>query len=505
MRDGQDGIERLDLRVKVDTEKDERAELVKRTRAESVDRRIMSAEQVSAILANLGAAARRRTVQGCAGVPRSAAASKSPPRGRGRPTHRPERVNALDPNGAPAPFPDPSTLLPAGYSYHGEPLVQWDTPMPPPEGHAILAKMSAAFKEATVYKVGESYLGKDIWAMDLMPPIEASHWSQAKATTLKPTVVYSARQDANEVSSTSHTLKLAEMLLTDPAFKDALKKVNVVFHPFTNPDGAQLAYDLYKITPDYLLHPGYLGPLGVTLVTRWDSDPIYPESKVRAKLWKTWLPDIFLNPHGYPSHEWVQMFSEYAAWVRNRVTEARDWQQMRGWFIPGFNYLDDPKYPRNKEAAFKIREMITNNINAVPEIRALNQRSYDRYRRYGFQFDDENFKMDFTNEVLIYTDIKGDRADKGTRANIDDDFIVRQPDITIWYGVTEAPDETAYGDWMKLTATMGLQWDKAILQYLLDGNHVVERKGTSFFGGAAMSLDRPRPPKPEPAADPKSP
>ena len=31
------------------------------------------------------------------------------------------------------------------------------------------------------------------------------------------------------------------------------------------------------------------------------------------------------------------MFSEYAAWVRNRVTEARDWQQMRGWFIPGFN------------------------------------------------------------------------------------------------------------------------------------------------------------------------
>ncbi len=38
--------------------------------------------------------------------------------------------------------------------------------------------------------------------------------------------------------------------------------------------------------------------LGVTLVTRWDSDPIYPESKVRPKLWRTWLTDIFLNPHG---------------------------------------------------------------------------------------------------------------------------------------------------------------------------------------------------------------
>ena len=52
---------------------------------------------------------------------------------------------------------------------------------------------------------------------------------------------------------------------------------------------------------------------------------------------------------------------------------------------------------------------------------------------------------------------------------------------------------------MKLVATMGLQWDKALLQYLLDGHHVVERKGTSFFGGASMSLDRPRPPKPDPS------
>jgi hypothetical protein len=75
--------------------------------------------------------------------------------------------------------------------------VQWDTPIPPPEGHEILGKMAATFDEATIYKVGESYLGKDIWAMDLMAPISASHWSRMKATTFKPTVVYSARQHAN--------------------------------------------------------------------------------------------------------------------------------------------------------------------------------------------------------------------------------------------------------------------------------------------------------------------
>ena len=156
--------------------------------------------------------------------------------------------------------------------------------------------------------------------MDLMPPVDASHWSQAKQTTLKPTIVYSARQHANEVSSTSHVLRMAELLLTDPAYRDKLNKVNVVIHPITNADGAQLAYDLQKINPTYMLHAGYLGALGVDVTNaQWDADPIYPESGIRPKIWRTWLPDIFLNPHGYPSHEWVQMFSEYAAWVRTRV------------------------------------------------------------------------------------------------------------------------------------------------------------------------------------------
>jgi hypothetical protein len=47
-----------------------------------------------------------------------------------------------------------------------------------------------------------------------------------------------------------------------------------------------------------------------------------------------------------------------------------------------------------------------------------------------------------------------------------------------------------------MVATAGLQWDTAVLDYLVEGKHVVERKGEPFFGGATLSLDRPRPPKP---------
>jgi hypothetical protein len=491
VRDGRDGIEALTLRMKVDSERDERDALVVRAREERVDGQIMSAEQVGALLAHLS------TLRS-AGLYRDAL-SYHDLDALHLTTHwaydalpKTEQTFTLQAKGVPAPWPDIRRLLPVGYRYTDGPIVQWDTPIPPSEAYELLAKMSSSFPEAKAYKVGESYLGRDVWAMDLMPPIEASHWSAAKATTLKPTVVYSARQHANEVSSTSHTLKMAELLLTDPEYKKKLNRVNVVFHPITNPDGAQVAYDLYKITPDYMLHAGYLGSLGVDVTNQqWEQDPMYPESTIRADIWRQWLPDVFLNPHGYPSHEWVMLFSEYAGWVRNRVTEARDWWGMRGWFTPGFGFVDDPKFPRHKEAALKIRDMFSRNVNDAPNVRALNERAYGRYRRYGHAFDSTNFKLDFTNDVLIYSAIKGSKASPTSQ-----DFMSRNPNVTIWTGSTEAPDETAHGEWMQLVATAGLQWDKAILEYLVQGDHQIERKEDTFHGGMSLSMNRPRPPKP---------
>ncbi len=497
VRAGQEGVERLDLRVKVDFESDDRSELLNRADEYQIDTRIMTAAQATAMVGNLGVLRAQGlyldelAFQGLGTIRLAAGWDwKIEP--------DTQSVVILDANGIPRPYPTAEDLLPEGdYTYGGEELVQWDTPIPPPEGHAILARM-ATFPEATIYRVGQSYLGKDIWAMDLMPPIEASHWSHYKATTFKPTVIYSAREHANEVSSTSHVLKLAELLLTDEEFKKKLLNVNVIVHPFTNPDGAQLAYDLYRITPDFILHAGYLGALGMGATSGGNADnPSYPESKVRPKLWATWLPDIFMNPHGYPSHEVVQLFSEYAGLVRRgRVTE-RNWSVNRGWFIPGFRYLDDPRYPRHKEAAFKIRGYITRYINEASEVRALNDRAYDRYRRYGADFEPIIYRQDMTDGVNIQMPLTGARAGEGDRSRRG-----FNPKVTIWNGGTEAPDETAHGDWMKLVATAGLQWDKAILDYLFEGEHKVEHHGKSFWGGAVrLWHDRPRPPKPDESDD----
>ena len=53
VRDGREGLERLELRVKVDTAQDERDALIAREREEQVDAQIMSAEQVTALVGHL--------------------------------------------------------------------------------------------------------------------------------------------------------------------------------------------------------------------------------------------------------------------------------------------------------------------------------------------------------------------------------------------------------------------------------------------------------------------
>lgn len=478
----------LDFRVRVDSEADQRDSLLALARGDQIDARMISAEQVAATLANLAA-------MRAAGVHQEALAYE----GVGTMTVWAEWTHQQDPesrvvavlpaNGTPARRPAWTDLLPDGWSWDGSRIVQWDTPIPPDEGHEMLAKMSRAFDYASMYRVGRSYLGRTTWAMDLMPPVAATHWSHTKATTFKPTVVYSARQHANEVSSTSHVLRHAELLLTDSVGRAKLDKVNVVVHPFTNPDGAQLAYDLYRITPDFILHAGYLGSLGMDVTSGAGEEfPVYPESNVRNRIWERWLPDVFLNPHGYPSHQVVQLFSEYSGLVRRgRVTE-RNWGFNKGWFMPGFGYVDDPEFPRHKDAAFKIREYITAAINSNRDVFEMNQRNYARYRRYGAAFDPDVFRLPMTDSVLIEMPLKGSRAgEAGGRGY--------NPRITIWSGITEAPDETAYGEWMHLVAKAGLSWDQAILDYLYEGKHAVERSGSKFFGGVTLKATRPRPPK----------
>ncbi len=370
------------------------------------------------------------------------------------------------------------------FTYRGQPLVQWNTPIPPAQNDSVLARL-ATFPTVHVYHLTKSFLGQNIFAADFLPPTESKYISQAKLNALKPTLFLSGRQHANEVSSTSHILKLGELLATDTTYTRLLKKVNVVLHPITNPDGARLAYEMQTVNPDFMLHAGYLGALGVDATSgAGNPDALYPESQVRPKLMETWLPDIYVNMHGYPSHEWVQYFAGYSAWVRSRSGAQRSWWAPRGWFIPGYTWVDDARYPELKKAQFAVLDSIAAAITSLPEGNAMNRRLYARYQKYGRQ-DVENFREYFHNGVLVSLALRGSR-DASVQG-------VNSPRVTYVSITTEAPDETARGDWLGLVAGQGLAHSSALLRYLASGMNEVRRESTEYDDFVIRSVFRKKP------------
>src|SRR6185312_13616815 len=101
------------------------------------------------------------------------------------------------------------------------PIVQWDEPISPAESASILARF-AQYPGVSVYWMGRSYLGQNLWAADVTLPSPALLRSWPKESTTKAAIVYSGRQHANEVSSTSHILKLGEELVTGTSGRKVL-------------------------------------------------------------------------------------------------------------------------------------------------------------------------------------------------------------------------------------------------------------------------------------------
>jgi len=374
-------------------------------------------------------------------------------------------------------------------------FVQWDNPIAPAEEEHLLSRLST-YPGVDVYWMGRTYLGRNIWAADMTLPTPSTLTSMAKATTEKATIIYSGRQHANEVSSTSHILKLAEELVTDPARRASLNQVNVVIHPITNVDGAELSIDLAKVAPNNMLHAGYHASLTADVVTAQNDEfPVYPESATRRLLWQAWLPDAFLNPHGYPSHEWVQPFSEYSGWITTRMgaeTGRTNWVP-RGWFT-SLGYLGDDEHPESRIFTYAMREKIVAEMAKATGVLEMNAHENDRYGRYQI-FDEESYQQPIYKGVRINMALKGQAGGPGmTGASVGiGGLMVRHPDITYDDGYTEAPDETAYGDFLKLVAGAGLAYDHAHLDYMTEGKLNVKHTQRDTPDGVAWKVERKRP------------
>lgn len=341
-----------------------------------------------------------------------------------------------------------------------------------------ITKKLGSFKGVRSYIAGKSYEGRDVPALELFLPTD-KYASIARVITMKPTLFIIARQHANEVSSTNYVLRLAELISRDKNYSDWLKKVNVVIEPMENPDGAQLAYELHRIQPFHCLHAGRYSPLGIDVGIAASSEkPILPEAAVRNYLDQKWRPDIFLNLHGYPSHEWVQQFTNYTPYL------FRDYWIPKGWFTY-FRTPSLPIYEKYRTSADELQSFIIKELQSDDKIKLSNQALYARYQRWATRWSPHINPLELYDNVNIYR----------KRRSPTEIRLTARTQITYIEQIPELMDETATGDWLEFLCQQGLAYLRAHLKFLSQARFKTARIEEEVRGRVRLTLLRERPPE----------
>jgi len=325
------------------------------------------------------------------------------------------------------------------------------------------------------YVGGRSYEGRDVPVLEMYLPL-GRYVSRPRLAAFKPTLQVTARQHANEVSATNYLLRFAELTARAPSYRKALRKMSFVFQPLENPDGAALAYELHRISPFHSLHAGRYGALGVDIGYQAGAKAVLPEAAVRTDLYRKWLPDIFLNLHGYPSHEWVQPFSNYTPYL------FRDYWIPRGWFTY-FRSPALPIYDAQRREAQALTDLIIEEIGSDAEVEASNARFYERYRRWAARWAPHMNPLEITGGVNIYALRRGPaeaRLTDRSRAT----FVEQTPEVM---------DETATGDWLEFLCEQGLAYLRAHVKYLDRASSMTVRVEEEVRGRVRLTFIRGRP------------
>jgi hypothetical protein len=339
----------------------------------------------------------------------------------------------------------------------GKAIVPTDKIISPEMCIDIVSQLSR-HKTIKAYFAGESYEKRKIPVLEVFTPLE-KYVSLPRLITFKPTLYLNGRQHANEVSATNYILKFAELLAIEPQYQEYLKKMNFVLHPLENPDGAALAYELQKITPHHSLHAGRYTSLGIDVGYQVNaSKPLLPEAKVRKNLWEKWLPDIHLNLHGYPSHEWVQQFSNYTPYL------FRDYWIPRGWFAY-FRSISLPIFRDWEKAGKDIRSSIIKEFTAKKNIQKSNKKFYDRYYRWAARWQPHMNYLEIYDGVNIYAKRRSPRESR----------LSARRRITLVDETPELMDETAHGSWLDFLSDQGLTYLRAHVNYLARTQHKIAR------------------------------
>ncbi len=335
------------------------------------------------------------------------------------------------------------------------------------------------------HALDHSYQGRPIPAIEVTTPMTARVWSKRKLSIFKPTFLIVARHHANEVASTTAALKLVELLVGDHEWRRLLSRVNVAILPFENPDGAALHDRLQREHPTWKHHPARYNAVGYEFAEDGHNpDTPFGESRVRDQMWHRWLPDIVVDNHGVPSHEWVQQFAGFGSPPRFRTS----YWQVQAMIYGILHYLDSEAHPEHRLAAHALRDSVARAISSDVEMLQWNRCYRERYVSWGTRWVPERFPADTHREMIFYFgafEADGNRALRSPAA--------RYPAVTVASWVTEVPDETAHGDHLRLTAKAHLLANRATIDLLAASATPPERRILESDTGVRITLSRRRP------------
>lgn len=309
-------------------------------------------------------------------------------------------------------------------------------------------------KGLKTYVGSKSYQGRDVYAIEMIDYDANDIVSRYKLINYKPVYLINNRHHANEVSSTNAAFDLVKLLLNDDKYKRYLNKLNIIIVPFENVDGGALHYELQKDNPEWKLHVARYNSVGKEFSHEYfNFNTKYTEALTFTKLWYKWLPDIIVDNHGIPSHEWDQQFSGYVSpWFKG-------FWLPRALYYGYFWYINSEKYSSNKEVIKELENSVAIWLNEDEEISKWNEDWKDRFEKYANKWMPKLFPVDYYKNMIFYW-IECKPNKKSRYASH------RYPDITCLDWTTEASDETAHGNYLKLCSKAHVKSCLATMEYM---------------------------------------
>lgn len=312
-----------------------------------------------------------------------------------------------------------------------------------------------------VFKTAISYAGRDQYAIWLAPEYEG-YLSMTKYLTGRPSELINARHHANEVSSTNGIFILLKKLLTEEKYQGLTQQLSLVMVPMENMDGAAIHYELQKEHPYWKFHVARFNALGKEFFyDSFKQETIHTESMGHARIYERFAPDVVVDNHGVPSHEWEQQFSGYTS------------PSYKGFWLPRsllygyFWYVTDDVYHGNYLVNKKMEDVIADKITDSEEMTALNLEWSAQFEKYAHAWLPKLFPANYYKNMINYWIPYAAAPTNRYPA-------ARFPWITTVSYTSEVADETAQGEYLNLCARAHVAHDEAIIALLRRAEHVYD-------------------------------